>query len=313
MEIIELSGYTQEEKTSIAKKHLVKKALQDTGLENQNISFSDEILDYIATNYTRESGVRNLARSIGKVCSKLARSFVEEGKPSELTIDLIDKYLGPKKFSDDDAVKNNMIGTTNGLAWTVYGGTMLKIEAMLVPGKGKFILTGQLGSVMQESAQAAMTYARAHAKEFGIDSLIFEKNDLHIHVPAGAIPKDGPSAGITMLTSIMSALTGKCVSSNYAMTGELNLSGEVMPIGGVKEKILAAKRNNINHVILPYKNKADIVGIEEIIEGINVFWAEHANQVLERALVPHETNAAENDSVTPESPNTEVIQEGSLA
>jgi len=313
MEIIELSGYTQEEKTSIAKKHLVSRSLKETGLEERNISFSDEILDHIASSYTRESGVRNYERCIRKVCSKIARSFVETGKPVELSIDLIDKYLGPKKFSDDEAVKNNMVGITNGLAWTIYGGAMIKIEAILIPGKGKLILTGQLGSVMQESAQAAMSYARAHAKEFNIDGSVFEKNDLHIHVPAGAIPKDGPSAGITILTSILSALTNRLINSNYAMTGELNLCGEVMPIGGVKEKILAAKRNNIKNILLPYKNKSDIVGIEEITNGIEVFWAEHANQVLERALLPAETPTEEKDIIKHEPATTEPIREGSIA
>ena len=179
------------------------------------------------------------------------------------------------------------MGITNGLAWTAYGGEMIKIEAVLMPGKGKLILTGQLGDVMKESAQAALSYARAHADQFGIDHKLFTHHDLHIHVPAGAIPKDGPSAGITMLTAILSVLTQRPINAHYAMTGELNLRGEVMPIGGVKEKILAAKRNKMHHVILPYKNQHDLVGIEEIANDIEVIWVNHANEVIEQVLLPH--------------------------
>ena len=189
-----------------------------------------------------------------------------------------------------------MIGITNGLAWTMYGGEMIKIEAILMPGKGKLILTGQLGDVMKESAQAAMSYARAHAQEFGIDEATFTNNDLHIHVPAGATPKDGPSAGITMLTSILSVLTKRLINSQYAMTGELNLCGEVMPIGGVKEKILAAKRNKIAHIILPYKNKHDMVGMEEIMQDIDVIWVQHANEVLQKVLLTHEHAQSEQEN-----------------
>ena len=186
---------------------------------------------------------------------------------------------------DDETNHESQIGISNGLAWTAYGGEMIKIEAVLMPGSGKLLLTGQLGDVMKESAQAALSYARSHAKEFGIHPRVFAKNDLHIHVPAGGIPKDGPSAGITMLTAILSTLTNKPIDSHYAMTGELNLRGEVMPIGGVKEKILAAKRNKVPHVILPFKNKNDLVGIDEVTQGIDIVWVQHANEVLSRVLM----------------------------
>lgn len=285
MEIIELSGYTLPEKASIAQRHLIEKAIEDTGLKGHNINFDKDLVEHIIQNYTRESGVRQLERTIRKLCSKLARSFVENKAVSAFNIENLDGFLGPRRFVDDDICREHQVGITNGLAWTAYGGEMLKIEAVLMPGKGKLMLTGQLGSVMKESAQAAMSYARVHAAEFGIDKNLFTEYDLHIHVPAGAIPKDGPSAGITMLTSILSVLTNRPINADYAMTGELNLCGEVMPIGGVKEKILAAKRNKISHIIFPYQNKNDLVGIEDIVQDMNVIWVRHANEVLHKVLM----------------------------
>lgn len=286
MEIIELSGYTVGEKVSIAKKHLIRKSIESTGLENKNFIIEDSVLQDIVSNYTRESGVRNLERIISKLCSKAARIYVENGTIIQVTPENLDTYLGPRKFLDDDFKKEDLIGISNGLAWTSYGGEMLKIEAMLMAGKGKLMLTGQLGDVMKESAQAALSYARAHAKEFGISDKTFTNNDLHIHVPAGAVPKDGPSAGITMLTAILSALTQRPINAHYAMTGELNLQGEVMPIGGVKEKILAAKRNNMSYIILPHKNKNDLIGLEDVADDIEIILVEHANDVLHRVLMP---------------------------
>ena len=292
MEIIELSGYTLPEKVNIARQHLVTKAIEDTGLAGHNLHFNDRLIEHIIQDYTRESGVRQLERTIRKLCSKLARSYVEHNAVSAFGPENLESFLGPRKFADDLICREPQVGITNGLAWTAYGGEMLKIEAVLMPGKGKLILTGQLGNVMKESAQAAMSYARVHAAEFGIDKNIFTDYDLHIHVPAGAIPKDGPSAGITMLTSILSALTNRPINADYAMTGELNLCGEVMPIGGVKEKILAAKRNNISHVIFPMQNKNDIVGIEDIIHDINIIWVKHANEVLNQVLMNSDMKAA---------------------
>jgi len=287
MEVIELSGYTLQEKLNIAKKHLINKAIHDSGLDGKDIVISDAVLDDIINNYTRESGVRQLERIIRKLCSKAARTLVEENRTITFDVENITHYLGPRKFLDDDITTEDLVGISNGLAWTAYGGEMLKIESVLMPGKGKLILTGQLGDVMKESAQAALSYARSHAKEFGIADALFNNNDLHIHVPAGAIPKDGPSAGITMLTAILSCLTQRPISARYAMTGELNLRGEVMPIGGVKEKILAAKRNKMSHIILPHKNKNDLVGLEDIAQDIEIVLVNHADEVLTRVLQPH--------------------------
>lgn len=285
MEIIDLSGYTIEEKLGIAQKHLIPKALLDSGLDQKTIKFNKELITDIIVNYTRESGVRQCERLIRKLCSKTARALVENKKTLVLSTKNLDTYLGPRKFLEEKVSLIDQIGITNGLAWTSYGGEMLKIEAILMPGKGKLLLTGQLGDVMKESAQAALSYARAHAKEFGIDNRIFTSNDLHIHVPAGATPKDGPSAGITMLTSILSALTGRPINARYAMTGELNLRGEVMAIGGVKEKILAAKRNKVSSVIFPMENKHDLVGMEDIAKDINVVWVKYAHEVMQHVLL----------------------------
>lgn len=250
MEIIELSGYSIEEKLNIAKHHVVKRAVCDVGLEKYGLTFDDALLEDLITSYTKESGIRQCERIIRKLCSKAARSLVQKNELCSFSKENIHQYLGPRRFLEDDVIYDDMVGITNGLAWTPYGGELLKIEAVLMPGKGKLMLTGQLGNVMKESAQAALSYARAHAKEFAIPERAFTHHDLHIHVPAGAVAKDGPSAGITILTSILSALTGRPINAHYAMTGELNLRGEVMPIGGVKEKILAAKRNKVDFVIL---------------------------------------------------------------
>ena len=286
MEIINLAGYTVEEKLNIAKQHLVRKALTDTGLEGKGIIFSDEVLKELIMNYTREAGVRNLERVIRKLCSKAARTLVEEKRSLLFMPETLDKHLGPKKIIDYDQNTENEVGIANGLAWTPFGGEMLTIEAVLMPGKGKIILTGQLGDVMKESAQAALSYARAHANEFGIDQKKFTDFDIHIHIPAGAVPKDGPSGGITLLTSILSVLTNCPIDASYAMTGEINLRGKVMPIGGVKEKILAAKRNNIKTVIFPLSNKNDLVNDNDILTGIDVIWVEHADEALSKLLLP---------------------------
>jgi ATP-dependent Lon protease len=287
MEVIDLSGYTLEEKVNIAKKHLVSKAMEDAGLDLQKIKIGDDTLTDLISNYTKESGVRQLERIIRKLCSKAARAIVQEQKVLTFTSNNLEKILGPRKYLDEEALAKDYVGITNGLAWTAYGGQMIKIEAMVMPGKGKLILTGQLGNVMRESARAALSYARAHADKFGIHKDMFNKYDLHIHVPAGAIPKDGPSAGITMLTSILSALTKRPISSRYAMTGELNLRGDVMPIGGVREKVLTAKRNKVSHVILPVQNKNDLIGQEDIVQGIDIIWVEHADEVINHVLLPH--------------------------
>ncbi|HEV2917323.1 MAG TPA: endopeptidase La [Candidatus Babeliales bacterium] len=289
MEVIEVSGYSLEEKRSIAKKHLIKKAIADTGLSQEQVTFSDDLIDDIIVSYTRESGVRQLDRLIHTICAKIARNLVEKDTLVSITPDTIELHLGARIFLSDLHDHINQIGISNGLAWTSCGGEILKIEAVLMPGKGKLLLTGQLGEIMKESAQAALSYARAHAKDFGINPSLFTTQDLHIHLPAGAVPKDGPSAGISLLTAILSALTDRPINAHYAMTGELNLRGEIMPIGGVKEKILAAKRNNMTHIILPNKNKKDLLGIEDAVQGIDIVFVDHANEVLERVLLPNST------------------------
>ena len=288
MEIIEVSGYTHDEKLNIAKRYLLPRAVAASGLQVHDIVIADDLLTDIVVNYTKESGVRQLERLIKKLCSKAARVLVETNKTISFSIADLHQYLGPRKYAEDETDKDDQIGISNGLAWTPFGGEMIKIEAVLMPGKGKLILTGQLGDVMKESAQAALSYAKAHASEFEIGHKMFTNYDIHIHVPAGAVPKDGPSAGITMLTAILSILTQRPINAQYAMTGELNLRGEVMEIGGVKEKILAAKRNKVNHVILPFRNQKDLSGIEDTIEGIDVIFVKHANEVLQYVLMPRE-------------------------
>jgi len=285
MEIIQVEGYTQEEKIEIAKRYLVQRAQFETGLENKDLKIADDTLSRIINHYTRESGVRQLSRTIQKLCSKAARELVE-GKilPDFKPVNL-EKYLGPQIFFDEKCNSKHEVGICNGLAWTSYGGEMIKIEAVLMPGKGKLILTGQLGDVMKESVQAALSYARAHADEFKINNSLFQTHDLHIHVPAGAVPKDGPSAGITMLSAILSVFTGRPLNAKFAMTGELDLQGHVMPIGGVKEKVLAAKRNGISHIIIPGKNKNDLTSLGELLKNIDIILVDHANEVLKRVLM----------------------------
>ena len=288
MEFIELSGYTQEEKREIAKKYLVQKAIEEAGLKSDAIKFSKSVLDTIIYEYTREAGVRNLAQVLKRLCSKAARAFVERKEIISITNKNLSEFLGPKKYPAEHFDKTNLIGITNGLAWTAFGGEVLKIESVLMHGTGKLILTGQLGDVMKESAQASLSYARSHAQEFNIDQNKFEKFDLHVHVPAGGVPKDGPSAGITLLVSILSTLTGRKINASIAMTGELNLRGDVMPIGGVKEKLLAAKRNNMSTVIFPEENRHQWESVKDVAQDMNVIWVKHADEVLEHVLMPIE-------------------------
>ena len=225
--------------------------------------------------------------SISEWCSKFARSVVENKKIITFTKENLSQHLGPRKIAQDSSNHINKVGVTNGLAWTPYGGEVLQVEAVLMHGKGKLILTGQLGDIMKESAQAAVTYAKSHADIFEIEEKSFEEYDLHIHLPAGAIPKDGPSAGITLLSSVLSAYTGKAVNSDYAMTGELNLHGDILPIGGLKEKILAAKRHGLKNIILPKSNKKDLRETDrKLYEGLNVLWVDDVKDVLDKVLIP---------------------------
>lgn len=285
LEIIYLPGYTVEEKCEIARRHLLTTCCSEAGLTPEQLQIAPDVLDSIVADYTRESGVRELERLIKKLCSKVARVLIEKNEIITFTHDNIETYLGPRHYTEDTCDRENKVGISNGLAWTSFGGETIKIEAVIMPGSGKLILTGRLGEVMKESAQAALSYARSRAPQFGIDPKMFTEYDLHVHVPAGGVPKDGPSAGITILSSILSALTKQPVRAEYAMTGEINLQGNVMPIGGVREKILAAKRSKIPHVILPAKNKKDLIGIEELAHGISITFVEHADEVLAHVLM----------------------------
>jgi ATP-dependent Lon protease len=285
MEIIQISGYVQEEKIEIAQRHLMPKAFKDSGLEGKGLDLSKNVLGTIVNNYTRESGVRDLERNIKKLCSKYARALVENNKKIKFSSDNLHEYLGPRKTPEESYSHSNKIGVTNGLAWTPYGGEVLQIEAVLMKGTGKLILTGQLGDVMKESAQAAVTYAKSHADSFLIKPERFTDYDLHIHIPAGAIPKDGPSAGITLLSSILSVLTDRAINGTYAMTGEINLQGTVLPIGGLKEKILAAKQNGLKNVIVPRQNERDLVGLDKLFKGLKLYFVDDVKEVLNHVLI----------------------------
>jgi ATP-dependent Lon protease len=240
----------------------------------------------LISTYTREAGVRDLERHIQKLCAKYARSLIETNSSITFNKQNLHEHLGPSKIHEEHIGLDDKVGVTNGLAWTPYGGDILLVEAVLMPGSGKLILTGQLGDVIKESAQAALTYAKSHANVFGIDLKAFVDYDLHIHLPAGAIPKDGPSAGITMLSSVLSAYTQRAIKGDVAMTGELNLQGDVLPIGGVKEKILAAKQHGLKHVILPKSNEQDLIGLGKVGQGIQIRFVEHVQEVLDYVLLP---------------------------
>jgi len=287
MEVIHLSGYTLEEKIIIARKYLQPRQIRENGIKPRQIKLDDKTLEIIVSQYTREAGVRNLERELGKICRKLARKIAEGGKgPYSVSKNTISKYLGPPKFLPEAELDTvSQPGLVVGLAWTEVGGELLHIETTIMPGKGKLILTGQLGDVMKESAQAALSYCRSHNKELGVSENYFEKIDIHIHVPAGAIPKDGPSAGITMATALYSAIAKKSVRHGFAMTGEVTLRGRVLPIGGLKEKALAALRSGITKVIIPRENKKDLVEIpEELRKKITFYPVKDMDTVIELAL-----------------------------
>ncbi|HAT4282912.1 TPA: endopeptidase La [Clostridium perfringens] len=287
MELIEVSGYTYEEKFRIAKKYLVPKVLKEHGVDNKIITISDFALKLIIDSYTRESGVRNLQRQIANVIRKGIKDIIEKDKKTlNISTKLVEKYLGPKIFSYEEIDKDDKVGVVTGMAWTAYGGDTLPVEVMVMDGKGRLELTGQLGDVMKESAKAAYSYVRAHMKELGIKDEFYSKKDIHIHAPEGAVPKDGPSAGVTMTTALVSALTGKKVKHNVAMTGEITLTGKVLAIGGLKEKCLAARRVGIDTVIVPKENEKDVIKLPKIVkDSLNIILADKIDDVLENALV----------------------------
>ena len=287
MEVLRLSGYTELEKTEIAKRFLVKKQMKAAGLKDENLRFPDEVLSAVIQNYTREAGVRNLEREIANICRKVARKVVKEGRSFQVVVtpENLADYLGILKFRDTLAEKTSEIGLAIGLAWTEVGGQILATEATLMDGKGRLTLTGKLGDVMQESAQAAMSYVRSRSHLLGLNRDFYRRMDIHVHVPEGAIPKDGPSAGITIATSLASALTGIPVRKDTAMTGEITLRGKVLPIGGLKEKLLAAHRAGIRAVILPKDNEKDMADIPaNIQQDFQIHFVETMDQVLQFAL-----------------------------
>ncbi|MEP7212553.1 MAG: endopeptidase La [Acidobacteriota bacterium] len=289
MEIISLPGYTEEEKAEIARRHLIPKQIAENGLGKDDVKFDRRAVARIVGDYTQEAGLRQLEREIGKVCRKVARQKAEsEGafKPVRVTTENLREFLRNPRIHSEGALKKDQIGTVTGLAWTAVGGDILFIEALKTKGKGKLMLTGQLGDVMQESAQAAFSYAKARYLELGIDPEVLENYDIHVHIPEGAIPKDGPSAGITMATALVSVLTQRPIRKEVAMTGEITLRGNVLPIGGVKEKLLAARRAKLKTVILPEANRPDIDDLpKEVREDLNFVFVEHVRQVFEAALL----------------------------
>lgn len=287
MEILRLPGYTEEEKLQIALRHLLPKQIKENALNENLISITKGAIQNVISHYTLEAGVRNLEREIASICRKVARK-VAEGKETmtRVTSKNVEKYLGPHKIFRDQLLKKDQVGVTTGVAWTAAGGDILFVEATKAKGKGILSLTGLLGDVMKESAQAALTYARVHAKEFGIDNSMFSQNDFHIHVPEGAIPKDGPSAGVTMATSLISVCTDHKVKCDVAMTGEITLRGYVLPVGGIKEKVLAARRAGVKKMILPLLCKKDLIDIpKKVIKEIEFVFVEEVKEVFEHALV----------------------------
>ncbi|WP_422355052.1 endopeptidase La [Roseivirga pacifica] len=295
MEIIEVTGYTIEEKIEIAKRHLIPKQKEEHGLKAKDVTFDKKSIQFLIEGYTRESGVRSLERIVGSVVRSVAKSIaLEEEYPKKVTIEFIEKVLGGKRFDKEIYSDNNLAGVVTGLAWTSVGGEILFIESSLSRGKGKLILSGQLGDVMKESAMAAISFLKSNAEKYGIDHRIFDQYDLHVHVPAGAVPKDGPSAGITMLTALASVFTQKKVKAKLAMTGEITLRGNVLPVGGIKEKILAARRAGIKEIILSKRNEKDILEIEEQYrKNLTFHFVEQAEEVLSIAL----TNQKAKDAI----------------
>lgn len=287
MEIIEISSYTENEKEHIAKEHLIPKQMKAHGLKKGQLSIKDEALKEIISGYTKEAGVRSLERKIGEICRKTARKILEDKeKTVHVEKDNLEKFLGRARYTYQMKNKTDEVGIVRGLAWTSVGGDTLQIEVNLMPGKGEFLLTGQLGDVMKESAQAGISYIRSVADKYGVEAEFFQKHDLHIHIPEGAVPKDGPSAGITMATAMLSAITQTPVRANVAMTGEITLRGRVLPIGGLKEKLLAAKSAGIQKVLIPLENQADVEEMDaEITDGLEIVPVSTMEEVLSHALI----------------------------
>jgi ATP-dependent Lon protease len=282
MEVIDVSGYFLEEKIQIAKRHLIPKQLKEHGLQKKQLTFSDKIIEKIIADYTRESGVRLLEKTIAKVIRSRAAEFVQEGHiDKSITAQNLVKILGAPIFQKERSLDHNMVGVATGLAWTAVGGEILFVEAVTSPGKGGLTMTGNLGDVMKESATIAFEYLKAHADEYNLEPSVFQEKNIHLHVPEGATPKDGPSAGITILTTLISAFTGRKVRDKIAMTGEITLRGKLLPVGGIKEKVLAAKRAGIYDIVLSSENKKDIEDIKEnFIEGMRFHYFDSMKEAI---------------------------------
>jgi ATP-dependent Lon protease len=286
MEVLRLSGYTEDEKLEIARRHILPKQLEEHGITPQQLELADKALREIINSYTREAGLRNFEREIASICRKVARK-VAEGHEGVIRVTpaVLPKYLGAPKILPEEMLKKDQVGVATGLAWTATGGDVLFIEATAMKGKGRLTLTGSLGDVMKESAQAALSFARTRARVYGIREEFFATHDLHVHIPEGAIPKDGPSAGITLATALVSALTRVAARRDVAMTGEITLRGKVLPIGGVKEKVLAAHRAGIKNLILPKDNEKDLADIpKNVLDTLNVYMVQTMDEVLKIAL-----------------------------
>jgi ATP-dependent Lon protease len=312
MEVLQLAGYTELEKLEIAKRFLLPKAVEGTGLTKANIVFEDEAVQTIIQRYTREAGVRNLEREISSVCRKVARKVVVEGASfsEEISAAKVTEYLGVPRYRATEAEESNEIGIATGLAWTEVGGEILLTEATLMPGKGSLLLTGKLGDVMQESARAAMSWVRSKADEFGLAKDWHRRHDVHIHVPEGAIPKDGPSAGITIATALVSTLARVPTRREVAMTGEITLRGKVLPIGGVKEKVLAAHRAGIKTIIVPKDNEKDLADIpKSVLDVLNLYMVQTMDEVLKIALaepIPGRITAPATEAVEVAAPDDRI-------
>jgi ATP-dependent Lon protease len=290
MELIEMSGYTEEEKLGIAKEHLISRELEKHGLSKDMIVFDNEAVQSIIREYTKEAGVRNLERTIETVCRKIATEAVKNKKDEKVVVKKKDlqKYLGPLRYRYGIAEEEDQVGAATGLVWTEVGGDTVPVEVTVMKGRGNLILTGMLGDVMQESAKAAMSFVRSKAQALGLDETFYRKIDVHLHVPEGAVPKDGPSAGITIATALTSALSGVAVRKDVAMTGEITLRGRVLPIGGLKEKLLAAKRAGMKKVIIPEENKKDLIEVKEQVKQdlkLEFVLAKTMDDVLKEALI----------------------------
>ncbi|MBE0598333.1 MAG: endopeptidase La, partial [Desulfuromonadales bacterium] len=288
MEILHLSGYSDEEKKQIAFKYLIPKQLKENGLEGQPVAFEETAVYKLIKDYTREAGVRSLERQVASICRKIAKEITQRRPPRQwISAADVEQLLGPRKFFSDVAGEEDRVGVATGLAWTEAGGDIIFVEASQMRGCKQLLLTGSLGEVMQESAKAALSYVRSHAGEFGIEPDFFESCDLHIHVPAGAIPKDGPSAGVTIATALISLLSRRPARRDVAMTGELTLSGRILPIGGVKEKVLAARRAGVTTILLPLRNRENLREIEEyVLQDLSIHFVDTLQEVAEHTLLP---------------------------